>query len=48
LIDEWAAMKVFYINVGGGEPMIRKDFFELMDYALARDRRQIQHQRPFD
>jgi mycofactocin radical SAM maturase len=34
LIDEWAAMKVFYINVGGGEPMIRKDFYELMDYAL--------------
>ncbi|MCC9003495.1 MAG: mycofactocin radical SAM maturase, partial [Candidatus Competibacter sp.] len=36
LIDEWAEMKVFYINVGGGEPMSRKDFFELMDYALAR------------
>jgi mycofactocin radical SAM maturase len=36
LIDEWAAMKVFYINVGGGEPMSRKDFFELMDHALAR------------
>lgn len=36
LIDEWAAMKVFYINVGGGEPMSRPDFFELMDYALAR------------
>jgi len=29
-------MKVFYINVGGGEPMSRKDFFELMDYALTR------------
>lgn len=35
LIDEWAAMKVFYINVGGGEPMTRPDFFELMDYTLA-------------
>ncbi len=34
LIDEWAAMKVFYINVGGGEPMSRPDFVELMDYAL--------------
>jgi mycofactocin radical SAM maturase len=34
LIDEWAAMKVFYINVGGGEPMIRADFFDLMDYTL--------------
>lgn len=36
LIDEWAAMKVFYINVGGGEPMSRPDFFELMDYTLDR------------
>lgn len=36
LIDEWAAMKVFYINVGGGEPMSRPDFFELMDYTLER------------
>lgn len=36
LIDEWAEMKVFYINVGGGEPMIRPDFFELMDYTLDR------------
>lgn len=34
LLDEWAAMKVFYINVGGGEPMSRPDFFPLMDYAL--------------
>ena len=36
LIDEWADMKVFYINVGGGEPMSRRDFFELMDYTLDR------------
>ncbi len=36
LIDEWAAMKVFYINVGGGEPMSRPDFFTLMDYTLDR------------
>jgi mycofactocin biosynthetic radical S-adenosylmethionine protein MftC len=36
LIDEWAEMKVFYINVGGGEPMSRPDFFDLMDYTLAR------------
>ncbi len=36
LIDEWAALQVFYINVGGGEPMIRPDFFELMEYAIAR------------
>ena len=25
-----------YINVGGGEPMSRRDFFELMDYTLGR------------
>jgi mycofactocin radical SAM maturase len=36
LLDEWAAMQVFYINVGGGEPMTRPDFFELMEHALAR------------
>ena len=34
LIEAWASMKVFYINVGGGEPMSRPDFFELMDYTL--------------
>ncbi len=34
-IDEVAAMQVFYINVGGGEPMIRRDFFELIGYAVA-------------
>src|SRR6266498_4657821 len=36
LIDAWAEMQVFYINVGGGEPMSRPDFFELMDYTLDR------------
>jgi mycofactocin radical SAM maturase len=34
LIDEIAAMKIFYINVGGGEPMIRRDFFELLEHAV--------------
>src|SRR3984893_4920154 len=34
LLDDWAAMQVFYINVGGGEPMTRPDFFELMEYAI--------------
>lgn len=34
LIDEWAAMGVFYVNIGGGEPTIRRDFFELVDYAI--------------
>src|ERR1700722_4244573 len=34
LIDEIAAMQVFYINIGGGEPMIRRDFFELIEHAV--------------
>ncbi len=36
LIDTWAELQVFYINVGGGEPLMRPDFFALMDYALDR------------
>lgn len=34
VIDELAAMQVFYVNVGGGEPTVRPDFFELLDYAV--------------
>lgn len=34
LIDEIAAMQIFYINIGGGEPMIRSDFFELIEHAV--------------
>jgi mycofactocin radical SAM maturase len=37
LIDEIATMKIFYINIGGGEPMIRRDFFELVEYAVSRN-----------
>jgi mycofactocin radical SAM maturase len=33
VIDELEAMQVFYVNMGGGEPTIRPDFFELLDYA---------------
>jgi mycofactocin radical SAM maturase len=36
LIDEFAAMQIFYVNVGGGEPTIRPDFWELLDYAVDR------------
>jgi mycofactocin radical SAM maturase len=36
LLDEWAAMRVFYINVGGGEPLTRPDFFDLMEHAIDR------------
>ncbi len=35
MIDEMRAMQVFYVNIGGGEPMIRPDFYELVDYATA-------------
>jgi mycofactocin radical SAM maturase len=33
VIDNLAAMKVFQLNIGGGEPFIRPDFPDLMDYA---------------
>ena len=36
LIDEIAAMQIFYINIGGGEPMVRRDFFEIVEHAVAR------------
>lgn len=32
-IDELESMQVFYVNIGGGEPTIRNDFWELIDYA---------------
>ncbi|MDA8211697.1 MAG: mycofactocin radical SAM maturase [Clostridia bacterium] len=35
-LDDLADMKVFYINVGGGEPLLHTYFFEIMDYAAAK------------
>jgi mycofactocin radical SAM maturase len=35
VIDELEAMQVFYVNIGGGEPTVRRDFWELLDYATA-------------
>jgi mycofactocin radical SAM maturase len=35
VIDELQRMQVFYVNVGGGEPTIRPDFWELLEYAVA-------------
>ncbi len=35
LIEEFRDMQVFYVNVGGGEPLIRRDFFELLEHAVA-------------
>jgi mycofactocin radical SAM maturase len=35
VLDELQRMKVFYVNIGGGEPTVRRDFWELLDYATA-------------
>ncbi|WP_369812943.1 mycofactocin radical SAM maturase [Frankia sp. R43] len=34
IIDELQAMQVFYVNVGGGEPTVRPDFWHLLEYAV--------------
>ena len=36
LVDELAALKVFQVNIGGGEPFIRSDFLDLLNYAHGR------------
>src|SRR5580698_6237558 len=35
VIDELEQMQVFYVNIGGGEPTVRPDFWDLVDYATA-------------
>ncbi len=35
LVDELVSMGVFYVNVGGGEPTLRPDFFEFLEHATA-------------
>ncbi|MGW3941600.1 mycofactocin radical SAM maturase [Streptomyces phaeochromogenes] len=35
VIDELEAMQVFYVNIGGGEPTVRPDFWDLLDYATS-------------
>jgi mycofactocin radical SAM maturase len=34
VIDELQRMQVFYVNVGGGEPTTRPDFWHLLQYAV--------------
>lgn len=34
IIDELQAMQVFYVNIGGGEPTVRPDFWHLLSYAV--------------
>ena len=36
LVDQWTALKVFQVNIGGGEPFIREDFLDLLSYAHER------------
>lgn len=33
LIDRLTSLKVFQVNIGGGEPFMRADFLELLDYS---------------
>jgi mycofactocin biosynthetic radical S-adenosylmethionine protein MftC len=34
VVDELAALQVFYVNIGGGEPTLRPDFMDLVGYAV--------------
>jgi mycofactocin biosynthetic radical S-adenosylmethionine protein MftC len=34
VVDQLADLQVFYVNVGGGEPMTRPDFFEVLEYSV--------------
>ena len=33
-LDDLRDLQVFYINIGGGEPMVRRDFFEIVEHAV--------------
>jgi mycofactocin biosynthetic radical S-adenosylmethionine protein MftC len=34
IIDELHDLQVFYVNIGGGEPTIRSDFYDIVSYAV--------------
>lgn len=34
VLDDLRDLQVFYINIGGGEPMVRRDFFELVEHSV--------------
>jgi MoaA/NifB/PqqE/SkfB family radical SAM enzyme len=36
VIDTLQRMQVFYVNIGGGEPTVRRDFWELVGYSTSR------------
>lgn len=35
VLDELRDLQVFYINIGGGEPMVRRDFFEIVEHSIS-------------
>ncbi len=35
VIDELQRLQVFYVNIGGGEPTVRHDFWEVVEYAIS-------------
>lgn len=35
VLDELRDLQVFYINIGGGEPMVRRDFFDIIEHSIA-------------
>ena len=37
IIGELQRMQVLYVNIGGGEPTVRPDFWALVDYATGHD-----------
>jgi mycofactocin radical SAM maturase len=37
LVEELQALKVFYVNIGGGEPMLRPDFTDIVEHAISHD-----------
>lgn len=37
LIDQMATNRVFQLNIGGGEPFLRSDFLDVMEYAHSYD-----------
>ena len=41
IVDQLAEMQVFYVNIGGGEPMLRPDFFEIVEYCFPDMRRML-------
>ncbi len=34
VVDELQRLQVFYVNIGGGEPMLRPDFFPIVEHAI--------------